>query len=57
MGHLITTIIGLFIIGVLVWLSSRVRSWAQRKHQGQRSSRSRVMSEAEILTRGKGPFV
>jgi len=57
MGHLVRTIIGLFIIGVLVWLSSRVRSWARGKHRGQRSSRSQAMSEAEILTRGKGPFV
>ena len=53
MGHLVRTIIGLFIIGALVWLSSRVRSWAR----GKRSSHSHAMSEAEILTRGKGPFV
>lgn len=57
MGHLVTTIIGLLVIGVLVWLSSRLRSWARGKQNGQRASRSQVMSEAEILTRGKGPFV
>lgn len=57
MGHLVTTIIGLFIIGVLAWAAQRLKQRLRGTKGNRPESNSRAMDEVEILTRSKGPFV
>ncbi|CAN5781705.1 hypothetical protein BH23CHL2_BH23CHL2_05420 [soil metagenome] len=57
MGHLVTTIIGLSIIGVLAWAAQRLKQRIRGAKGDRPESDSRAIDEAEILSRGKGPFV
>ena len=56
MGYVVWTIVGVTMLGLLVWLAHRLRMWlGGGKHDRLRSD-SQAQSEAEILTRSKAPF-
>lgn len=49
-------VLGLGSLLLLTWVTYRIRSWLGADQRPPQSG-GQAMDEAEILTRGKGPFV
>jgi hypothetical protein len=57
MGYVIGGVLGVVTLGAFVWLTHRLRMWRRGDERDRLRSDAQAMSEAEILTRSKGPFV